>query len=753
MKNTQPLKVVVCGHDQKFWNSIQKYLEKTGLFIFKEDFWSGHNQHNKKRSKECIRWADIIIAEWTLGNAVYYSKHKRPHQRLITRFHLQERNTSFPGKLVMKNVDKIVFVGAHIQQECIQKFNLPVEKTCVVSNFVDFKKYHKAKFAGSEFNLGMIGIVPLRKRMDLAVDVLEELLQQDQRYKLHIKGANPASYPWLMGRAAEKKYYLELYSRINNSPYRNRIIFDPPGDDVANWFQKIGYILSPSDYESFHMSIAEGLCSGTLPMVWDWEGATDIYKYLLPISDTKMAAQTIETLRKSSSRALYSKQSVDYARENFDRDKVIAQWQNLLVEKPTATLSSPMSSAMSSSINKRKAVIIIWCIDNWATFHRREMLNEMAKHLKEDVDILLIEPGSHYSAIKANGWDNDATLTRFVQKKPMQIAENLYRIRLIQEGVPDKLKHLIATGHTDKARFGVAAKKVVDNFFDHDPHIIHWFYKPNQTFKSFYPEDASCIYEVYDEYTQDFGSGEMIEEMIQLEQQQYPLADHVFFTSDVLAERKQSLCRSSSVVSNGVSDNVFAKYRYANTLSSTVKRRSVGYLGNLSNFFNWQLMLKVVEQLPEVDFYFHGNVEMKSLEAQIPIVNALQQCSNTIFTGRVSREQGAAAIARYDCLLIPFVDNEAMDAVNPLKLWEYFAVGRPVVSSRMKAIDALKGHVYFADTEAEWVNEIQQACSEDTYEKFLDRCRLAEEHSWATLTDEHARVVRKLVDKVHQQIL
>ena len=39
----------------------------------------------------------------------------------------------------------------------------------------------------------------------------------------------------------------------------------------------MGYIISSSDFESFHYSIAEGVSSGSIPLIWKWEGSEDLY--------------------------------------------------------------------------------------------------------------------------------------------------------------------------------------------------------------------------------------------------------------------------------------------------------------------------------------------------------------------------------------------------------------------------------------------------------------------------------------------
>lgn len=44
------------------------------------------------------------------------------------------------------------------------------------------------------------------------------------------------------------------------------VIFDPPADDVNEWFKSVGFILSPSNFESFHLDIGEVIFNGTVPV-------------------------------------------------------------------------------------------------------------------------------------------------------------------------------------------------------------------------------------------------------------------------------------------------------------------------------------------------------------------------------------------------------------------------------------------------------------------------------------------------------
>ncbi|EJN02274.1 glycosyltransferase [Phyllobacterium sp. YR531] len=721
-------RVLVAGHDQKFWHPLQADLEKTGQFEFREDYWPGHNSHDERQTLELMKWADIILAEWSLGNAVFCAEHKRPDQRLVIRFHLQERDTEYPSKIDYDNVDMVVFVGEHIRQECIRKFAIPPLKTMVIGNFVDQKKYDKNKRGGAEFNLGLIGSAPSRKRLDLAFETLEILSEIDDRYSLHVKGKQPQNIEWLWARTKEREFYSDVYEKINSSPLRHRVVFDPQGNDVQSWLEKIGFILSPSDFESFHMAVAEGMSSGSAPVIWSWDGAKEIYPTVPVVENAAEAAAYIDRLRRSSMHSKLSQQGKALIHGRYDVDVVVNKWTELFL---------PKTKSIAHKATSVRNVVVFWCIDSWDMFHRREMIEAFAANAKETCDFLIIEHGNHFKTLLERGICPQEELEQFAALSPIQLTDNSYRMRLLTGGFPEGVK--VADVLRKGGSIADISEAAVKAIFGNNSNVLHWIYKPDQV-KNL-PATAEYIYEVYDEYTRDFSSGALIPAMIQLEPQTLANARHVFFTSEPLLDRKQKHCRSYSLVSNGVNFDAFDKWR-VNEPTGNNLRKSVGYLGNLSDFFDWQLMAEVCAQLPEIDFYFHGQIERARLTHIQTAVSRLENLPNTIFTGRVNREFGAAAVNRYDALVIPFVVNDAMHAVNPLKLWEYFATGKPVISSPMDAVSIESPVLRNAASSEEWVNAINDSINSSDVQASEKRRELALELDWRTLTKKHYEILQ-----------
>lgn len=271
--------VLVAGHDLKFFSLLQKKLEATGQFRFLIDQWQGHNKHDAKYSRKLLAQADVIFCEWCLGNLAWYSRNKLAHQRLVARFHLQERELPYVAEANWDQIDHISYVSEFIRREGQQAFGFPYEKTSVIPNLIDENKFFpRQKAADASYTLGIIGVVPARKRLDRALDLLEVLIEHEPRYNLRVKGRHPLEYGWLLNRSDELDYYRTIFQRINANPkLRHRVTFDPPGDDINEWFSLVGFILSPSDFESFHMAIGEGVLTGTLPVIWSWDGAAEIW--------------------------------------------------------------------------------------------------------------------------------------------------------------------------------------------------------------------------------------------------------------------------------------------------------------------------------------------------------------------------------------------------------------------------------------------------------------------------------------------
>lgn len=313
--NIAPQKtVLIAGHDLKFIKPFYPYFTQAGIRILL-DFWSGHNQHNEAASKRLIGQADTVFCEWMLGNSIWYGKHKREGQKLVGRLHLQEIDHALFPKIPVENFESVIFVGPHILRQGITKNPALKKNGVVIYNGVDVETLQSVPRKQTNGKvLGFVGIVPQRKRFDLALDILRELRKDDSGYILRIKGKRPEDFPWMANRPEEMAWYETQYRRLEEDPLlKGAVIFDAHGNDMPEWYAGVDYVLSTSDFESFHFTVADGAAAGCVPVVLPWEGADEIYPGEWVHPDFSAAARGIQAGLKLR-RASFS----EFARTKFD---------------------------------------------------------------------------------------------------------------------------------------------------------------------------------------------------------------------------------------------------------------------------------------------------------------------------------------------------------------------------------------------------------------------------------------------------
>ena len=116
----------------------------------------------------------------------------------------------------------------------------------------------------------------------------------------------------------------------------------------------------------------------------------------------------------------------------------------------------------------------------------------------------------------------------------------------------------------------------------------------------------------------------------------------------------------------------------------------------------------------------------------------LARHANVTMTGLVPYADLPAVLHAADVLLIPYARTAATEAVFPLKLFEYFALEKPVVvTSDMRECVAFP-EVFHGDSAAALSEAIDRAARVKDDEAFRQRLReLADENDWI----ERARVM------------
>ena len=290
-------RLAVVGTDLKFIRPLLTRFEATGRFRVRVDEWPKFRAHDPESTEEILAWADIVVCEWAGPNAVLASRAKRPNQRLVVRLHRMELSHPEWREIDISAVDLVVAVGPYYRRRIIEVTGWPESKVTVIPNFVDEEALALPKTDDARFHLGMIGYASSRKRLDLALDLLTEVRRREPRYRLRLKGDQPWGLKWVEDRPAEVDFFGRIRRRLDDdADLAGAVSFDPPGSDIGPWLQQIGFIVSTSDDESFHLSPAEGMASGAVPVIRPWPGADEIYEREWVVDGSADQAERIVSL-------------------------------------------------------------------------------------------------------------------------------------------------------------------------------------------------------------------------------------------------------------------------------------------------------------------------------------------------------------------------------------------------------------------------------------------------------------------------
>ncbi|QUN37879.1 methyltransferase domain-containing protein [Clostridium beijerinckii] len=226
-----------------------------------------------KQIDEGMEWADICWFEWCDELVAYGSKHKlAKEKKIICRLHRYEVFTNYPKNVEWNNVDKLILVTEHLGKFLASQIQDIEEKVDIITihNGVNLNKF-QLKLRKSGYNIAYIGYIHQRKNPVLLLQIINNLVKIDKRYKLYIAGQFQDSL-------------IELYwnYQIQQMGLNNNIIFQGWQKDISKWLENKNYILSSSIHESFGYGIAEAMSRGIKPVIHDFVFADEIWdkKYL-----------------------------------------------------------------------------------------------------------------------------------------------------------------------------------------------------------------------------------------------------------------------------------------------------------------------------------------------------------------------------------------------------------------------------------------------------------------------------------------
>lgn len=168
----------------------------------------------------------------------------------------------------------------------------------------------------------------------------------------------------------------------------------------------------------------------------------------------------------------------------------------------------------------------------------------------------------------------------------------------------------------------------------------------------------------------------------------------------------------------------------------------IGYYGALATWFDYELVKKLADERKEYNIVFFGIKYDDSYDK-----SDLKNYKNIHFLGSRNYSVLKNYAKKFSVCTIPFVINSITEATSPVKLFEYMALEKPIVTTDMNECRKYKS-VMIAHNEQEYMELIDKAVLMDkdreenqNYFKLLNDEAL--ENDWSKKTEAIINLIKK----------
>lgn len=280
--------------------------------------------------------------------------------------------------------------------------------------------------------------------------------------------------------------------------------------------------------------------------------------------------------------------------------------------------------------------------------------------------------------------------------------------------------------------------------------LITWITDPFQEDYLSIKDSSLTVFDCYDEYAAQSNSiyFRTKKELIEKEKRILQHVDLTFVVSDLLCDNKRPHARAIHIIPNAVDINHFGQ---AAGNSATIAEDIlhiphpiIGFHGNLSDRIDIDLLDWLAGRKKEWSFVLVGGKEGNIKNKQLLMKFAERK--NVCLLGNKPYEDLPGYLKAFDVCLIPFREDDLFSlSCSPLKLYEYLATGKPIVSTNLPGVLPFNSFIRIAKSKEEFEQHIKEALQEkpEVNEK---RIKISEAHSWKKRAEEVIDVLEKMVN-------
>jgi glycosyltransferase involved in cell wall biosynthesis len=245
------------------------------------------------------------------------------------------------------------------------------------------------------------------------------------------------------------------------------------------------------------------------------------------------------------------------------------------------------------------------------------------------------------------------------------------------------------------------------------------------------------VYHIDDEYT--FSTTET--DILPDERKLLDAAGQVFIHSPAMLRKKGHFNPHTEFVPNGVDYELYATPAPEPEDLRNIPHPQIGYIGTIKRMIDWELLLELSAARPQWSFVFMGP---KAPHPEIDdLLRQMAKRPNVHFLEAKPTERLGGYPQHFDVCTMPYRVDDYTKYIYPLKMHEYLASGRPVVSTPIDSVVEFSPVVGLARTSEDWLRAVENALSseENASDRRAQRQAVAHEHDWEVISHRIARTI------------
>jgi glycosyltransferase involved in cell wall biosynthesis len=170
----------------------------------------------------------------------------------------------------------------------------------------------------------------------------------------------------------------------------------------------------------------------------------------------------------------------------------------------------------------------------------------------------------------------------------------------------------------------------------------------------------------------------------------------------------------------------------------SIRRPIVGWFGMISEWVDLENVVQLAGAFPHCSFVLIGksDVSLRCLEGR----------KNIHYLGWVPYAELPRFARYFDVGLISFRCSRLTEAINPLKLLEYFALGLPVLATRIPELETMPGPIRLARSHAEFRSRLHELLGERGDSRSREAIAVAQENTWDARVQQLSNFLDELLD-------